>query len=106
MFSSLPPDTALTELPVVRVAEEERNLLISLPVHDMDESAVKTTLQCIADTFVKNGGGTAGEYELSKLSLVRPDGGWFPGIQEIQKDLEDSLKEIEAMKSNRIPTSK
>jgi len=106
VFSSLPSNTALTELPVVRVAEEERNLLISLPVHDMEETAVKTTLQCIADTFVKNGGGTAGEYELSKLSLVRPDGGWFPGIQEIQKDLEDSLKEIEAIKSARNSSTK
>jgi hypothetical protein len=101
VFRSLPKDTALTELPVVRVAEEERNLLISLPVHDMDDMAVKTTLQCIADTFIQKGGGTAGEYELSKLSLVRPDGGWFPGIQHIQKDLEESLKEIEAMRSDK-----
>merc|ERR1719222_741498 len=95
VFSNLPKDTAMTELPVVRVAEEDNNnLLISLPVYDMEEKAVNTTLQCIVDSFIQCncGGGndspSAAEYEVSRLSLVRPDGGWFPGIQDIQKDLE------------------
>ena len=29
---------------------------------------------------------------LFRISLVRPDGGWFPGIQDIQKDIEYNIK--------------
>jgi len=113
VFSSLPKDTAMTELPVVRVAEEDNNnLLISLPVYDMEEKAVNTTLQCIVDSFIQcncvgsNDSPSAAEYELSRLSLVRPDGGWFPGIQDIQKDLEQSLREVEAIKSDKTSDKK
>ena len=39
-----------------------------------------------------------------RLSLVRPDGGWFPGIQEIQEDLELNLAEIEAIQADKKRT--
>jgi len=101
VFSSLPKDTAMTELPVVHVGEEEGNVLISLPLDDLTDRDVNHTLQSIADTFIEQGT----NYDLSRLSLVRPDGGWFPGIQDIQKDVEASFKEIEAMRQDRKTSS-
>eukprot|EP00088_Acartia_fossae_P033430 TRINITY_DN3421_c0_g1_i12.p1 TRINITY_DN3421_c0_g1~~TRINITY_DN3421_c0_g1_i12.p1 ORF type:complete len:216 (+),score=44.16 TRINITY_DN3421_c0_g1_i12:254-901(+) len=106
VFSALPKDTALVELPMVRVAAEENgkgnNLLISLPLDShVDDDVLKTTLQCIANSFVQKCRGGDGGYSLSRISLVRPDGGWFPGIQEIQRDVQLSLKEIEAIKLDK-----
>jgi len=102
VFSSLPKDTAMTDLPVVHVGEEEGNLLISLPLDHLTDTDVNHTLQSIADTFIDQGP----DFDLSRLSLVRPDGGWFPGIQDIQKDVEASFKEIEAMRQDKITSNR
>jgi len=95
VLNCLPKNAMLVQLPEVRVEDEEGSVLISVPLENPEETAVQSTLQDIADYVVENGSDT------SRVSLVRPDKGWFPGIQDIQEDMEVSLKEILAIKSDK-----
>lgn len=36
-----------------------------------------------------------------RLSLVRPDHGWFPGIEDIEKELEMNLAEIQSIQREK-----
>merc|ERR1712198_258599 len=97
VFNCLPKNAPLRELPEVKVQDDEGSVLISVPLDNPEESAVQSTLQSIADNVVELGE----EFENSRVSLVRPDKGWFPGIQDIQDDMEASLKEIEAIQKDK-----
>lgn len=98
IFNCLPKNAALSELPEVNVQDDKSSVVITVPLKNPEESAVQSTLQCIADNMVEQGGS---EHEASRVSLVRPDKGWFPGIQDIQDDMETSLCEIQAIKRDK-----
>lgn len=97
VFGSLPKDAVMRQLPVVTVSEEDRSVLISVPLENPSEGDVVLTLQTIADSMVN----TAPDTSTTRISLVRPDGGWFPGIQQIREDMEASLKEIAAIQKDK-----
>ena len=52
MFGSLPKDAVMRQLPVVTVSEEDRSVLISVPLENPSEGDVVCTLQTIADSMV------------------------------------------------------
>jgi len=90
VLSSLPSSLPLTALPDL---ERARNLLVPGAVgHTVrlelgPEVAAKTVLAAlnsIAKAFLKEQG-------LRKLSLVRPDDGWFPGLEDARKELADTM---------------
>jgi len=97
VFGSLPKDAVMTQLPVVTIGEDDKSVLISVPLESPKEGDVVCTLQTIADGVINQGEHTS----TSRISLVRPDGGWFPGIQEIQADMEASLDEIAAIRKDK-----
>jgi len=97
VFNCLPKNASLSELPEVKVQDEEGSIFITVPLKNPEESAVQSTLQSIADNMVEMGD----ECENSRVSLVRPDKGWFPGIQDIQEDMETSFDEIQAIKKDK-----
>lgn len=98
VFGSLPKGAVLSKLPVVTVGEDDGSVLISVPLDNPKEGDVVCTLQTIADNILSNGTETSSS---NRISLVRPDGGWFPGIQQIQQDMETSFKEIDAIKKDK-----
>jgi len=98
VFGSLPKGAVLSKLPVVTVGEDDGSVLISVPLDNPKEGDVVCTLQTIADNMLTKGMDISSS---NRISLVRPDGGWFPGIEEIQQDMELSFKEIDAIKNDK-----
>jgi len=104
VFTSLPRNASLVRLPEVRVEDGQHGISISLPMDN--EAAVTSTLQSIADNVIEKNIEEE-DYESSmvqstRISLVRPDGGWFPGLQDIQKDMELNIKEVELIRNCKI----
>jgi len=95
VFGSLPKDAVLSQLPVVTVSADDRSVMVSTTLDNPTDGDVVCTLQTIADNMITNNTAT------SRISLVRPDGGWFPGLQEIREDMETSLREIEAIRKDK-----
>jgi len=90
VLSSLP-----TSLPLLSIPNIDRGRDLLLPgamAHsvrmeigqDVPAKTVLTALHNIAKTFL-------GEQELGKLSLVRPDNGWFPGIESLRIELDQAM---------------
>lgn len=102
VFASIPRDAALRQLPEVCVEAGEGHMMVSVPLEDPEESMVLCTLENIANNFIMKSEGS--RTHRRRLSLVRPDGGWFPGIQKIQEDLELNLAEIEAIQAGKKRT--
>jgi hypothetical protein len=102
VFSSIPRDAVLTQLPEVCLEDGEGSVRISLPLENTGERSALHTIQNIADSFIQN---EKGEHQRGgsgcRLSLVRPDRGWFPGIQEIEQELEMNLAEIQEIQRQK-----
>lgn len=110
VLQSIPQDVALSELPEVVV--DEGSVRVSLPLDHPEEKSVRCTLQNIADRFTETSAAQEDDKCSVRVSLVSPDRGWFPGIQEIQDDLETNLRELAAIRrikqqesNSRIPPS-
>jgi len=90
VLSSLPSSLPLTSLPDLKRA---RDLLVPGAVGhsvrlelgpDVAAKTVLAALHSIAKAFLKEQG-------LRRLSLVRPDDGWFPGIEVVRAELADTI---------------
>jgi len=93
VLQSIPLNAALQDLPEVH--EEDDHVSISLPMQKGEDSLA--ILQNIANRFMANQG------QNSRLSLVRPERDWFPGIEEIQEDMQRALAEISAIRRSKEP---
>jgi len=93
VLQSIPTNAALQDLPEVH--EEDDHVSISLPMQKGEDSLA--ILQNIANRFITQQG------QHSRLSLVRPERDWFPGIEEIQEDMQSALAEISAIRRSKEP---
>jgi len=102
VLSSLPRNASLVRLPEVRVEDGHNGISISVPLEEENEESITVTLQSIADNVMEKNiecqDYQRSDIQSTRISLVRPDGGWFPGIQDIQKDIEYNIKEIEEIR--------
>jgi len=92
VLASLPPSLLLSQLPDLA---RGRSLLedgatthtITLPLHtEVKARDVLTALDNIAKNFLKEDG-------LQRLNLVRPDEGWFNGLESVCHDLKQQMRE-------------
>lgn len=106
VLSSLPRNAPLVRLPEVRVEDGHNGISISVPLEeDENQEFISGTLQSIADSVVEKNIQQEEHRSVihaTRISLVRPDKGWFPGIQDIQKDIEFNIKEIEEIRRSRL----
>lgn len=89
VFSALPPSFLLSALPEVGQQQEPGAVShsVRLPLApDTKAKEVLEALNIIARAFLGDQRG------LQRLSLVRPDDGWFPGLEEVRVELEGTMK--------------
>jgi len=100
VLSSLTPELSLKKLPDLQIHHEvldqsscSYSIYLELSKH-VRTKAVLETLESIGKKFLKED-----EFEEfhdcpTHLSLVRPDDGWFPGLQQIRKNLKENFEEL------------
>ena len=100
VLSSLSPELPLKKLPDLQIYHEAMDQSsCSYSIYLELSKLVRTkvvleTLETIGKNFLKED-----EFEQvhdcpTHLSLVRPDDGWFPGIQEIRNNLKENFEEL------------
>jgi len=94
VLASLPPDLALARLPDLETARrslEPTATSYSLRLELASEVRTRTvlaTLERLGWGFLRGDEFEAAHDCPTHLSLVRPDDGWFPGLEAIRSDLE------------------
>jgi len=102
VLSSLPPDLPLKSIPDLASNHDcldSGSQSYSLHLNLSDDVKTKTVLEAL-ETIGKN----FLRYEkdnnsLTRLSLVRPDDGWFPGLEKIRYELEERFSQVEKLKT-------
>ncbi|XP_023331944.1 uncharacterized protein LOC111704054 [Eurytemora carolleeae] len=101
VFQSIPRDAVLTQLPEICLEDGEGSIRVSVPLENNGETSALNTIQNIAEMFIRNERGEDEKGSGCRLSLVRPDHGWFPGIEDIEKELEMNLAEIQSIQREK-----
>ena len=100
VLASLPPDLALARLPDLETARrslEPTATSYSLRLELAAEVRTRTvlaTLERLGWGFLRGDQFEAAHDCPTHLSLVRPDDGWFPGLEAIRSDLEMNLTRL------------
>jgi len=100
VLSSLTPDLSLAKLPEMSTCQESLDpSSCSYSIHleltkDVTARTVLSALEDIGWKFLEED--HFGEYFdcPTHLSLVRPDDGWFPGLEKIRLQLQKDMKEV------------
>jgi len=100
VISCLTPDLLLKSLPTtkIRVADDHmtsHSIQIELVPEEVKSKTVLKVLENIGKSFLADMDDQ--EECKGKINLVRPDGGWFPGLGEIREELEQRMSEIERL---------
>jgi len=113
VLSSLPPDLPLKSIPNLEVNHEcldggsqSYSLKLSLS-QEVKTRSVLQALQTIGDRFLNDENmGDKRNQELDHIQLVRPDDGWFPGLQKIKAEIEENMKMVEKIKTSKLRLNK
>lgn len=113
VLSSLPPDLPLESIPNLEVNHEcldggsqSYSLKLSLS-QEVKTRSVLQALQTIGDRFLNDENmGDKRNQELDHIQLVRPDDGWFPGLQKIKAEIEENMKMVEKIKTSKLRLNK
>jgi len=104
VYSCLPPGLPMSRLPRPAQGQLEEgcySLTVTVELaDDVKDDCVMDAMQNIGEGYVTTGPPTADGF--ARLSLVRPDDGWFPGIGKIQADLEDAVQKIELKRKRGV----
>jgi len=109
VLSSLPPDLALTSIPDLEVnhdcldsGSQSYSLHLNLS-EDVKTKTVLHALETIGNNFLSHEvDATSQNADLAHISLVRPDDGWFPGLEKIRAELEDKFTQVEKLKTQQL----
>lgn len=100
VLSSLTPDVSLTKLPELSTSQENfDHSSCSYSIHleltnDVTTRTVLSALENIGWKFLDEDL-FEDYYDCpTHLSLVRPDDGWFPGLEKIRQQLQKDIKEV------------
>ena len=100
VLASLPPDLALARLPDLETARrslEPTATSYSLRLELASEVRTRTVLAALEQLgwgFLRGDEFEAAHDCPTHLSLVRPDDGWFPGLEAIRSDLERNFTRL------------
>ena len=100
VLASLPPDLALARLPDLETARRSLEpTATSYSLHlelaaEVRTRTVLATLERLGWGFLRGDQFEAAHDCPTHLSLVRPDDGWFPGLEAIRSDLEMNLTRL------------
>ena len=100
VLASLPPDLALARLPDLNTARrslEPTATSYSLRLELASEVRTRTVLAALEQLgwgFLRGDEFEAAHDCPTHLSLVRPDDGWFPGLEAIRSDLERNFTRL------------
>ena len=100
VLASLPPDLALARLPDLETARRSLEpTATSYSLHlelaaEVRTRTVLATLERLGWGFLRGDEFEAAHDCPTHLSLVRPDDGWFPGLEAIRSDLEMNLTRL------------
>lgn len=107
VIQSLPARLLLESIPVVSLMQNGsiKNLIVNLQVKgSVEERSLMEAMEFIGTNFLTSGrtlDSLSRDEPWMRLSLVRPDDGWFPGIGRIRKELELALKESEEIAKDK-----
>jgi len=109
VLSSLPPDLALKSIPDLEVnhdcldsGSQSYSLHLNLS-EDVKTKTVLRALETIGNNFLSHEVDAASQNaDLAHISLVRPDDGWFPGLEKIRAELEDKFTQVEKLKTQQL----
>jgi len=101
VISCLTPELLLKSLPTTQVMVDNLNmtshsLQMELVPEEVKTKTVLKVMENIGKTFLSELGSK--EQYRGKIKLVRPDGGWFPGLAEIREELDQRMSEVERLK--------
>jgi len=109
VLSSLPSDLALKSIPDLDVNHDcldSGSKSYSLHLQLSEEVKTKTVLQAletIGNNFLcQEADSESKNPELGHISLVRPDDGWFPGLEEIRAELEAQFAQVKKLKIQEL----
>jgi len=109
VLSSLPPDLALKSIPDLATNHDGLDSgcqSYSLHLNLSDDVKTKTVLQAletIGKSFLHHEENQESVNDcLAHLSLVRPDDGWFPGLEKIRAELEERFSQVEKLKTQQL----
>jgi len=99
VLSCLTPDLLLKTLPTTKIRMDDDNMISHSIQMELVPGEVKTktvlkVLESIGNSFLAD---DQKQYK-GKIHLVRPDGGWFPGLAQIKEELEQKMSDIEHLK--------
>jgi len=105
VLSSLPPDLPLESIPDLEACVEQidsgsqaYSLQLKLSP-DVKTKIVLKALETIGNNFLgKDEAAEPKKNELARINLVRPDDGWFPGLENVRVELEERLVQVDKMK--------
>jgi len=101
VISCLTPDLLLKSLPTTNIMVDRgsmssHSVQMELVPEEVKTKTVLKVLENIGKKFLAEMDGQ--EQCKGKINLVRPDGGWFPGLSEIREELEKAMTEVERLK--------
>eukprot|EP00092_Neocalanus_flemingeri_P021810 GFUD01023659.1.p1 GENE.GFUD01023659.1~~GFUD01023659.1.p1 ORF type:complete len:222 (-),score=55.37 GFUD01023659.1:508-1173(-) len=109
VLSSLPSDLPLKSIPNLEINHDgldpgSQSYSIHLNLsEDVKTKTVLQALETIGKNFLKTQENAESENDgLAHLSLVRPDDGWFPGLEKIRTELEDMFSQVEKLKTQQL----
>lgn len=109
VLSSLPSDLALKCIPDLEVnhdcldsGSQSYSLHLNLS-NDVKTKTVLHALETIGNNFLHyEENADSKNADLAHISLVRPDDGWFPGLEKIRAELEDKFAQVEKLKTQQL----
>jgi len=109
VLSSLPSDLPLTSIPDLEVnhdcldsGSQSYSLHLNLS-NDVKTKTVLRALETIGNNFLHHEeNADSKNADLAHISLVRPDDGWFPGLEKIRAELEDKFAQVEKLKTQQL----
>lgn len=109
VLSSLPSDLALKSIPDLEANHDcldSGSKSYSLHLNLSEEVKTKTVLQAletIGNNFLcQEADAESKNADLAHISLVRPDDGWFPGLEEIRAELESQFAQVKKLKTQEL----
>jgi len=104
VLGSVPPDLPLESIPDLEASVEQMDSgSQAYSLHLKLSSDVKTkivlkALETIGNNFLgKDEAAEPKKNELARINLVRPDDGWFPGLEKVRVELEERLAQVDKM---------
>jgi len=109
VLSSLPSDLAIKSIPDLEVnhdcldaGSKSYSIYLSLS-EDVKTKTVLNALETIGNKFLRQVEEVDSKNDgLAHINLVRPDDGWFPGLEEIRSELEEQFAQVKKLKSQEL----